>query len=169
MNSCVDLSWLIPLQYFLNDIKTSRHKLYSRHFTFQWKLLVTVLFFPTDSWNGWRTFLNGTAQTVPKADDFFWTDSSSRLNGWLERIAQTVRTADKFFWTASSSRSKTDDEIGTLWFKCIFLKCLLLYRLTSRRQFYFARCLSTTHLQTGGARDFKIRTPIHLSVDESDR
>ena len=110
--------------YFLNDITTSPHtcKLHSQHFTFQWKLLVTVLFFPTDSWNGWQIFLNGTAWTIPKADNFFWTDSSSRPNGWLERIAQTVRTADKFFWTDSSGRSKTDDKIGTLWF--MFLKIL---------------------------------------------
>ena len=32
-------------KYFLNDIKTLPHKFHSQHFTFQWKLLVTVLFF----------------------------------------------------------------------------------------------------------------------------
>ena len=44
------------------------HKLHSQHFTFQWKLLVTVFFFSTDSWNGWQIF-------------FQW-DSLSRSKGW---------------------------------------------------------------------------------------
>ena len=68
-------------------------KLHSQHFTFEWKLLVIVLFFPTDD----EFFLNRTARTVPKAVNFFWMNSSSRSNGWLERIAQTVRKADNFF------------------------------------------------------------------------
>ena len=76
-------SWLIPLQYF----------------TFQWKLLVTVLFFPADSWNGWRIFLNRTARTVPKAVDLFFEQIARAVtsNGRLEQIAQTVQMADKFF------------------------------------------------------------------------
>ena len=44
-NTLIECScWLIHLQYFLNDIKTtSTYKLHSQHFTFQWKLLVIII------------------------------------------------------------------------------------------------------------------------------